>query len=91
MALLSDEEIGQRLEGSQWERDGDTIVREWKLDDFAAAMRFVNQVAEAAEEVNHHPDILVHGWNRVRLTLTDHSEGGLTEMDFDLARTIDGL
>ena len=45
MALLSDEEIGQRLEGSQWERDGDTIVREWKLDDFAAAMRFVNQVA----------------------------------------------
>ena len=91
MALLNDDEIAERLEGSEWSREGDTIVREWKLDDFAAAMRFVNQVAEAAEAANHHPDILVHGWNRVRLTLTNHAQGGLTEADFDMARTIDGL
>ena len=91
MALLNDDEIAERLEGSEWSREGDTIVREWKLDDFAAAMRFVNQVAEAAEAANHHPDILVHGWNKVRLTLTNHAQGGLTQADFDLARTIDGL
>jgi 4a-hydroxytetrahydrobiopterin dehydratase len=91
MALLNDDEIAERLEDSQWSREGDTIVREWKLDDFAAAMRFVNQVADAAEAANHHPDILVHGWNKVRLTLTNHAQGGLTQADFDLARTIDGL
>jgi 4a-hydroxytetrahydrobiopterin dehydratase len=91
MALLNDDEIAERLEWSEWSREGDTIVREWKLDDFAAAMRFVNQVAEAAEAANHHPDILVHGWNKVRLTLTNHAQGGLTQADFDLARTIDGL
>jgi 4a-hydroxytetrahydrobiopterin dehydratase len=91
MALLTDEEIAERLQGSNWERDGDTIVREWKLADFAEAMHFVNRVADAAEAANHHPDILVHGWNRVRLTLTNHSEGGLTEADFDLAGKIDAL
>ena len=91
MALLNDDEIAQRLQDSQWSREGDTIVREWKLADFAEAMAFVNRVAEAAEEANHHPDILVHGWNQVRLTLTNHAEGGLTPADFDLAATVDGL
>ena len=91
MALLSDGEIEQRLGGIQWRREGDQIVREWKLSDFAEAMAFVNRVAEAAEEANHHPDILVHGWNKVRLSVTNHSEGGLTEADFALAAAIDGL
>jgi 4a-hydroxytetrahydrobiopterin dehydratase len=91
MALLTDDEIAERLQGSNWERQDDTIVRDWKLADFAEAMHFVNRVAEAAEAANHHPDILVHGWNRVHLTLTNHSEGGLTEADFDLARKIDEL
>jgi 4a-hydroxytetrahydrobiopterin dehydratase len=91
MALLNDEQIGERLEGSEWQREGDTIVREWKVADFAEAMGFVNRVAEAAEEANHHPDILVHGWNKVRLTLTNHSEGGLTPADFDMAAKIDSL
>ena len=91
MALLSDGEIEQRLGGIQWRREGDQIVREWKLSDFAEAMAFVNRVAEAAEEANHHPDILVHGWNKVRLSVTNHSEGGLTEADFELAAAIDGL
>ncbi len=53
--------------------------------------RFVNRVAEAAEAANHHPDILVHGWNKVRLTLSTHSEGGLTEADFALAASLDEL
>jgi 4a-hydroxytetrahydrobiopterin dehydratase len=91
MALLSDDEIANRLSASDWRREGDEIVRDWKFDDFAAAMVFVNRVAEAAEEANHHPDILVHGWNRVRLSLTNHSEGGLTEPDFAMAARFDAL
>ena len=81
----SDDEIASRLEESEWKREGDEIVREWQFEDFAAAMAFVNRVAEAAEEANHHPDILVHGWNKVRLSLTNHSAGGLTEADFEMA------
>ena len=83
--------IAARLEGGEWQREGDTIVREWKVADFAEAMGFVNRVAEAAEAANHHPDILVHGWNKVRLTLSTHSEGGLTEADFKMAARIDEL
>ena len=89
--LLSEDEIASRLEGSQWRRDADEIVREWKLEDFAEAMAFVNRVAEAAEEANHHPDILVYGWNKVRLSLTNHSAGGLTDADFQMADRIDKL
>jgi 4a-hydroxytetrahydrobiopterin dehydratase len=91
MALLSEEDIARHLAGSEWRREGDEIVREWKFEDFAQAIGFVNRVAEAAEDVNHHPDILVHGWNRVRLSVTNHAQGGLTEVDFSLARMIDGL
>ncbi len=91
MGLLTDEQITEELQQVAWSRRGDEISREVRLRDFAAAMAFVNQVAEAAEAANHHPDILVHGWNRVRLTLTTHSAGGLTERDFMLARVIDGL
>jgi 4a-hydroxytetrahydrobiopterin dehydratase len=87
--LLSDENIASRLEDSQWRREGEEIVREWQFKDFAEAMSFANRVAEAAEEANHHPDILVHGWNKVRLSLTNHSAGGLTEADFDMAKRID--
>lgn len=89
--LLSDQEISARLQGSAWSREGEEIVREWKFDDFAEAMAFVNRVADAAEEANHHPDILLHGWNKVRLSLTNHSAGGLTEPDFEMAEKFDRL
>jgi 4a-hydroxytetrahydrobiopterin dehydratase len=91
MALLSDPQIEQHLEGSDWRRENDEIVRDLSFDDFAAAITFVNRVAETAESANHHPDILVHGWNKVRLTLSTHSEGGLTAADFVLAESLDGL
>ncbi len=91
MALLADTEIESRLAGSEWVRDGDAITREWKLADFAEAMRFTNEVAALAEEANHHPDVLIHGWNKVRLTLSTHSEGGLTTADFALAERVDAL
>jgi 4a-hydroxytetrahydrobiopterin dehydratase len=91
MPLLSQEEVDRRLAGGDWSRAGEAIVHERKLADFAAAIAFVNAVADLAERANHHPDILVHGWNRVRLTLSTHSQGGLTEADFELAARIDRL
>ena len=76
---------------SEWRSEGDALVRDFEFEDFAGAMAFVNRVAEAAEAANHHPDILVHGWNKVRLTLSTHSEGGVTDNDRRLAQAIDRL
>jgi 4a-hydroxytetrahydrobiopterin dehydratase len=90
--LLAAQEIDERLGALQdWHRDGDEIVRDVACKDFAAAIALVNAVASVAEEANHHPDILVHGWNKLRLSVTNHSAGGLTQADFDLAATIDRL
>jgi 4a-hydroxytetrahydrobiopterin dehydratase len=91
MARLSDSEIDERLADSEWQRDGDTIVRDVELPGFKAAMALANAVADAANEANHHPDILIHDYKHVRLTLSTHSAGGITENDFALAATIDGL
>ena len=87
----TDEAVQQGLEGSAWTRQGYSIVLELELDDFASAMAFANSVAALAEAANHHPDILIHGWNKLRLTLSTHSADGLTQSDLDLARGIDGL
>ena len=78
-------------QGKDWRQEGDALVRDFEFKDFAGAMSFVNQVAEIAEQRNHHPDILVHGWNKVRLTLSTHSEGGVTDNDHALAEQIDAL
>jgi 4a-hydroxytetrahydrobiopterin dehydratase len=76
---------------SQWSQRPDALERDFEFDDFKAAITFVNRVADAAEEANHHPDILVHGSNKVRVTLSTQPEGGLTDMDHVLARRIDEL
>jgi 4a-hydroxytetrahydrobiopterin dehydratase len=89
--LLSQQEIERRVADGDWTREGDAIVREWKLGDFAEAIAFVNRVADLAERANHHPDVLLHGYNHVRLTLSTHSQGGLTDADFKLAGEIDRL
>jgi 4a-hydroxytetrahydrobiopterin dehydratase len=91
MALLSDAQIEQRLQASAWRREAETIVRDLQLADFAATIALVDRIAAAAEAANHHPDMLVHGWNKLRLTLSTHSQGGLTDADFVLAGAIDTL
>jgi 4a-hydroxytetrahydrobiopterin dehydratase len=76
----------------QWEEGPDGLVLDLRFRDFAAAMGFVNRVAELAEARNHHPDVLVHGYNNVRLTLKTHDAGGaVTDADRALAAAIDEL
>jgi 4a-hydroxytetrahydrobiopterin dehydratase len=92
MGTLSEQELRGRLEGTpDWRVEGEAIVRDLTFPDFAAAIAFVNRVADVAERANHHPDILVHGWKQVRLTLSTHSQGGVTEADLRLAGEIDVL
>ncbi|MHB1539097.1 MAG: 4a-hydroxytetrahydrobiopterin dehydratase [Solirubrobacteraceae bacterium] len=91
MAKLSRHELQQRLQRSPWRLDGAEIVRDLQCADFDEAIELVNAVARLAQQADHHPDILIHGWNRVRLTLSTHSEGGLTDADLQLARRIDEL
>ena len=73
-----------------WQRQDQLIVREFRFADFSAALQFVNQVAALAEQAGHHPDIDIR-WNKVKLSLTTHDAGGLTENDFALARKLDAL
>jgi 4a-hydroxytetrahydrobiopterin dehydratase len=91
VTVLSDNDVDTRLADSDWQRESNAITREWKLADFAAAIVFVNRVAELAEQANHHPDIDLHGWNKVSLRLSTHSEGGITQADLDMAGRIDAL
>jgi 4a-hydroxytetrahydrobiopterin dehydratase len=88
---LSHERIAERLaELPEWHRRGNAIERSYDCGDFDGGVRFVNAVAAAASAANHHPDITL-AWNRVTLTLCSHDAGGLTDRDFDLAKTIDEL
>jgi 4a-hydroxytetrahydrobiopterin dehydratase len=91
MALLTDHEIAERLQGSAWRHEGDFLVRDWKFKDFRTNLAFVMKVADVADELNHHPDILVHRWNKLRLSLWSHDFKGITAMDFGLAERIDAL
>ena len=91
MPRLGDEEIQERLSSLDgWERDGDAIRKQFKLDDFVGSVEFVKRLVEPAEEMGHHPDLEI-SWNRVTVSLSTHSEGGLTEADFELAARIDKL
>ena len=89
--LLSEHEIVARLkEIPRWSREGKSITRTWKFQDFPEALRFINRVGELAESMDHHPDIH-NTWATVRLTLSTHDRGGLTSFDFELAKKIDDL
>jgi 4a-hydroxytetrahydrobiopterin dehydratase len=91
VALLGDAEIEEKLASlSGWRRSGDAIEKEFKREDFVGSVRFVDGLVEPAEEMNHHPDIAI-SWDTVTVTLSSHSEGGLTAADFELAAKIDAL
>jgi 4a-hydroxytetrahydrobiopterin dehydratase len=91
MARLTEEQIDDELgkvEG--WRRDGDAIVKDFDRGDFAGSVEFVNALTPEAEDMNHHPDLAI-SWKDVTVTITTHSEGGLTGNDFELARRIDAV
>ncbi len=91
MAALSKSDIDARLKGMDgWALAADEIAKTYTTKDFLQAMEFVNRVAEAAQAADHHPDILIQ-YNKVTLTLSTHSEGGVTDKDFALAAAADGL
>jgi 4a-hydroxytetrahydrobiopterin dehydratase len=91
VALLSEAEIDQRLgDLAGWTRSGDAIRKSFKCDDFVGSVRFVSSLVEPAEGMNHHPDVSV-SWDTVTVTISTHSEGGLTAADFELAAKIDAL
>ena len=91
MGLMAADEIRKRLnELEGWERSRNSIRRDFKLDDFKGSVAFVDRLVEPAEELDHHPDLEI-SWNTVTVKLSTHSEGGLTEADFELARRIDAL
>jgi 4a-hydroxytetrahydrobiopterin dehydratase len=91
VALLSDAEVQDRLTGlSGWERKGEAIEKEFKRGDFVGSIEFVSSLVEPAEAMNHHPDLAI-SWDTVTVTLSSHSEGGLTAADFELAEKIDAL
>ncbi len=88
MARLSDAQIQEALGRlSGWQQQDNAIERTFEFSGFAEAMNFVNQVAALAEQANHHPDISIN-YNRVKLVLTSHDSGGVTERDIALAGRI---
>ncbi len=91
MTLLEETEVERRLsELDGWSRDGEAIVKKYSCGDFAGSVEFVNRIAPTAEEMNHHPDLAI-SWSTVTVTISTHSEGGITGADFELAGRIDAL
>jgi 4a-hydroxytetrahydrobiopterin dehydratase len=91
MAALSDSEVDARLsEHPGWERVGSAIVKTFDRGDFVGSVRFVQSMVEPAEAMNHHPDLQI-SWDRVTVSISTHSEGGVTAADFELAARIDAL
>jgi 4a-hydroxytetrahydrobiopterin dehydratase len=91
VARLSDAEIEEKLAGlSNWERSGGAIEKTFKRGDFVGSVEFASSLVEPAEGMNHHPDLAI-SWDTVTVTISTHSEGGLTAADFELAAKIDAL
>ncbi len=91
MSKLGDSEIESRLADLEgWQRKGDAICKEFERNDFVGSVDFAKSIVEPAEEMGHHPDLAI-SWDTVEVTITTHSEGGLTANDFELAEHIDEL
>ena len=92
MSVLSDEDVQARLSdlNGGWEKYGNSLRREFTFDDFTGAVDFLNRLTPVANEMNHHPDVFLT-WGRARVSLISHSEHGITEKDFELAKKLDEL
>jgi 4a-hydroxytetrahydrobiopterin dehydratase len=91
MALLGEDEIEAKLaELDGWERSGEAIAKKFGRGDFVGSVKFVDALVAPAEAMGHHPDLEI-SWDTVTVTISTHSEGGLTAADFELAGRIDAL
>ncbi len=92
MQVLEESRINEKISSLKgWEYKNKQIGKEYELKDFKEALSFVNKVGERAEEMDHHPDIFLHDWNKVRITVSTHSAGGVTDNDFKLAEKIENI
>ena len=92
MAVLSETDRKEKLDKlNGWHFQNNQIEKEYSLKDFKSALNFVNKLGEEAEKMDHHPDIIIHSYNKVKITLSTHSEGGVTGKDFNLAEKIENL
>jgi 4a-hydroxytetrahydrobiopterin dehydratase len=76
---------------SDWSLEGDQVVKTFARKNFVEAANFIQRIATVAESLDHHPDVLLHGYKNVKVMTTTHSAGGITQNDFDLAHAIDEL
>ena len=74
-----------------WINDDNMLIKDFEFEDFKGAISFVTKIADIAEKMNHHPNILIHDYKHVRVTLATHSEGKVTSKDIELSRQIDGI
>lgn len=90
MNTLNQEQISSNLSKfSGWSFENESIFKQFQFKDFMEALSFVNAVGLEAEKMDHHPDILMFAWNKVKITISTHSAGGVTEKDFSLAQKIE--
>ncbi len=92
MGKLSKNDIINSLKGLDgWKQNLNTIINEYVLEDFSSAIAFIVKIGIEAEKMDHHPDLNLYSWNKVKVTLSTHSSGGITEKDLELARLINNL
>jgi len=88
---LDEAALAELLAAGAWRRDGNTITRTFTFKGFKGAVKFVNRVADVANEANHHPDIHIENYRSVRIVLTTHATGNISDADVGLAREIDEI
>ena len=92
MAILTENEIQERLKDLEgWKIENNSLVKEFQFVDFYNALSFVVKIGVEAEKLNHHPEILIHSYNKVKVTITSHDEGGITETDLRLADRLERI
>ena len=92
MNKLEENVISEKLKSlTNWNYQNKQIEKEFEFKDFKSALSFVNKIGDEAEKMDHHPDIFLHSWNKVKISLSTHSAGGITENDFSLANKIESV
>ena len=92
MNVLTEKEIEEKLKSlSGWAFNNNSIGKEFNLKDFKSALSLLNKIGDEAEKMDHHPDLFLHSWNKLKIIISTHSAGGVTQNDFNLARKIEEI